>query len=425
MLPPPARASAGDSTAFRLELGQRTDVTNEQYVDYAELFVDSAFVGAERRLASTPERRYGGFVAAGLAGTRDAGATRYRLDSEVLAGERLSTARLAGSWRRETPSGWEWRLDPDAGYRLDRTFERDREEWRAALGGRLRRESPDGAWAGEARARGDLLRVSGSATDLLADRQALALGGALERLGLLGEWRLGYGLAMRAFPDSATRDHLEHEVEAGGRAVLPGGHALAFDARVARRSARAPGPLSRDDFVREEAGVELGWLAAPTWGGAIGCEAEAIQYDRPDSSVYADAQRLRGNVRLHLEPGRGTTLRLEAHVELAWSAAAPEEEYLECAAGPGFEWFGGGAWWDVAPRAGRRWPAHADRGALAGVPGGFDFYEVQVGADQPLGAGLRLRIAAGGRIEEHDDPSLDARSLYVSVEFRWRALGGR
>lgn len=422
--PQGAAAAAGDSTVYHLEIGQRTDITNEQYVDYAELFVDSAFVGAEARLASSPERRYGAFVAAGLAGSGNAGATAFRLESEALIGDVLSTARLGGSWRHETPAGWRWQVDPDAEYRQDQTFDRDREEWRAGLGTRLRRNTADGLWAGELRARGDVLRVSGSATDLLADRQTLSLGSELERIGLLGDLSAAYMIVVRAFPDSASRDHTEHQVEARGRTVLAGGLLVAFDSRLARRQASQPVAISRDEFTAEEAALELGWMPAPAWSATVGLEGEAIQYDRPDSTLYADAQRLRGGLRLQAEPARGATLRLEGVLERTWSRDLPEEEYVEVAGGPGLEWFAAGAWWDVAPRAGRRWRVD-ESGAVLTYASGYEFYELSVGADQPLGRVIRLRLAASGRIEEHDDPSFDARSLYVSAEFRWYLLGGR
>lgn len=418
-----AAADSSDSASFRLEIGQRTDVSNEQFVDYEELFVDSTFAGARTKLAGSPERRYGGLATATLAGTRGAGSTRYRLDTETLLGDRLSSARISGAWRVATPGGWRWQLDPEAEYRRDQTFDRDRRETRVAVGGHLRRASGDGSWAGEARARGDLLEVSGSATEYLADRQSATLGAALERLGLLGDWRAGYAISSRAFPDSTERDHVEHALEADGRTVLLGGTWLAVETRLARRNARRPAATSRDDFARAEASLEFTWLAAPAWGAAFTCEGEAIRYDRPDSTVYADARRLRGTLRWHLEPRRGATFRMEAGLERAWSPAVPEEEYLELGAGPGLEWFGGGAWWEVSPRAGRRWPSHADRDALSGGAIGYEFYELHVAADQPLGSALRARITASGRIEEHDDASLDARGLFVSAELRWRVLG--
>jgi len=163
-------------------------------------------------------------------------------------------------------------------------------------------------------------------------------------------------------------------------------------------------------------------VPAPSWGFTFGTDGEAIQYARPDSALYADARRLRARLGLRLDPRRGANTRIEATAERGWSPALPSEEYRELAGGAGVEWFGSGAWWELFARAGRRAPAGAALGIATGVPDGYRFYELEVGADQPLGAGLRLRVTANGRVEEHDDPSMDARSLYVSVELRWLAI---
>ena len=61
------------------------------------------------------------------------------------------------------------------------------------------------------------MRASGEGSEFLLDRNSAGLSAALDHFGLAGdEWRLGYALTGRVFPDSTERDHVEHGIE--GRA---------------------------------------------------------------------------------------------------------------------------------------------------------------------------------------------------------------
>ena len=48
----------------------------------------------------------------------------------------------------------------------------------------------------------------------------------------------------------------------------------------------------------------------------------------------------------------------------------------------------------------------------------YDFYELDLVADQRLPAALRLRGLLDGRIEHHTEPADDTRSLYFSIDLR-------
>ena len=97
---------------------------------------------------------------------------------------------------------------------------------------------------------------------------------------------------------------------------------------------------------------------------------------------------------------------------------APGERYHEWGVSLDVERSLGRAWWSFSPSAGVR--EYSAIGEVARFSGHSDyrFLELAVLVDQELPLRCRVRLAATARLEKHDDPSQDARSLYFSVDLR-------
>ena len=414
------RAVAADTIGLHAQIGMRADATNESY--YEDGFVDTTFLG--RRLVDTPEERYAGVLSTILAGTRDARVTRYRLQSEVSIGDRLEREYAGLSWRSILGPDWTWWLDPNGEHRRDRTFGRDLEEWRAALGARARRRLADDLTAAELGVRGELLRASGQGSEFHLDRNAVSFSSALDHLGLVGdEWRVGYRLSSRFFPHSTERDHVEHQWEARWKAVVPGGRWLAFDAAATRRVTVRVVPTSRDNFWVGNAAVEGRGDLDGSWGMGAGIEAEVTHYDLEDSTFFFDYQVARGRLGLRYEPRVQWVVEIGPRAEALFARLNPGEEYREWSGVLDLEFLGRGSWWNATPAAG--WREYEDvASAGPGTPplhSSYAFYGLDLTADQQLPAGLRFKAITALRWEYHVDPAQDARSLYASVELS-RAL---
>ena len=99
----------------------------------------------------------------------------------------------------------------------------------------------------------------------------------------------------------------------------------------------------------------------------------------------------------------------------------PAEEYGELGAALEFESFGRGAWWRVAPVAGRRtYRYETRRGHFdpVGLHTNYSFVGLDLLADQALGPRSRLSLLVSGRLERHTDSGDDSRSLYFSLDLR-------
>ncbi|HKQ56449.1 MAG TPA: hypothetical protein VJY35_01160, partial [Candidatus Eisenbacteria bacterium] len=384
-----------------------------------DAFIDTTFLS--RQLVSTPEARYAGVIAFGLDGTRGRRRAAYQIQNELSLGDKLQRDALSLSWRDAIAPGWRIAMTPSLEWRRDRTLGRDQEEWRGAFRGRVRRSFADDANGAELGLSGDVLRTSGVGSEFVPDRNAGRAWLAVDHLGLLGdEWRVGYGLASRVFPDSSVRDHFEHGWEGRVRRIFPGGHALTLETTGQRRQTHLTVASTRDNFWREEGIAEADLRAGDRWAVRVRAEGEALQYDVQDSTVFFDYQVIRGRVALRYESAAHWTLAAGPRVELLTNRLNPGEAYRELGGAVEFEWIGAGALWNVAPAAGRR---TYDEGSDAGLSGGlhspFAFYELESFVDQPLPARLRLRALASLRYESHTDPAQNAGSIYTSVQLRW------
>ncbi len=410
---------ARDTSGFHLEIGARTDITNESY--YEDAFVDTTFLG--RRLVDTPEQRYASVLAAMLTGTRGARAAQYQLQSEVSYGDLLQRGYAGLHWRSPLGPGWSLHLGPSAEYRHDRTFSRKLEEWRAALVGRARKSFDDGLTGAEIGLRGDLLRASGPGADFLLDRNSAGVSAGLDHLGVLGsEWRIAYALTGRSFPDSAERDHLEHLWEGRYRwASSNGGPAVTLEGLGSRRVTMREVPTSRDNFWDAELSLEARLGGTSHWPVVMRVGGERFHYDLEDSTLFFDYDVVRAQAVLRWEPDVHWALSAGPRAEALGADLNPGEGYQEIAAAIAAEYLGAGSWWSVEPVAG--WRDYDETPAAGpGTPplhSSYAFYELNLIADQPLPGRFRLRVLAALRWESHVDAAQDARSVYVTSELRW------
>jgi hypothetical protein len=407
-------AEGPDSLRLRVEIGASSDYTNEVF--YEDTFDSTALTG--RRLVDSPETRYAGVLSTRLTGTRGRRSTRFDLANDLSLGDLLKRDVLSMTMRAEPTSLWTFYGSPRLEYRRDRTFDRDLDEWRGSAGLRARRRLSEGAFA-ELGARGELLRSSGRGSEFILDRQGLTGTAAFEQAPLWGpEWRVEYGLTRRVFPDSSERDHYQHAVDGHLRVDLPGGRPLLVEAGADRRATIEAAPTSRDNFWEERGAVEaeVGLTEALSLRARV--EAEAIQYDLEDSTLFFDYQELRARVGPRLQ--RGTlSLALGPRIEAVFARLDPSEGYQEIAAMAEVESLGSGTWWSVIPIAGWRDYDEPAPGAEAiGVHSSYAFYEIGVMADQAVPGGFRLRLFGNARFESHVDDAEDARSLYFSLDLR-------
>ena len=408
-----------DTLRFLLETGITTDITNEIY--YQDAFVDTTFL--ERRLVGTPEARCAGVVAMALDGTRGGRRASYRIQNELSLGDKLQREALSMIWRDQFGAGWRLMLAPALEWRHDRTLGRDQEEWRGGVRGRVRKSLFSNDNALELGLSGDILRTSGVGSEFMLDRDAASAWLALDHFGLVGnEWRVGYGLANRVFPDSSERDHLEHGWEGRLRHPFPGGHSLTLETNGQRRQTHRIVTVTRDNFWREEAIAEVDLRSPGRWGVRIRIDGEAVQYDVQDSTVFFDYQIARARIAVRHESGERWTLAVGPRVEVLTSQLNRGEAYREIGGAVEFERFGSGSLWNATPAAG--WRAY-DQAADIGLPGAlhssFTFCELDGFVDQRLLDRVRLRALVGLRYEFHTDPTQDAGSIYASFQLRWAA----
>jgi hypothetical protein len=407
-----------DTVGVHAQLGVRVDATNESY--YEDAFIDTTFIG--RRLIGTPETRTAGVLSGAWAGTRHARAQQYRAQTDLSIGDRLEREYAGLSWRA-VGTAWTWLLDPSAEHRRDRTFDRDLEEWRAAMGARAKHPLADELTTLELGLRADLLRTSGSGSEFLPDRQGVTVSSALDHLGLLGdEWRIGYQLAARQFPDSSARDHFEHLWEARWKAI-GAGKWLALEGTATRRVTVHVVPTSRDNFWIGDGSVEGRIDLDGGFGLGARGELEATHYDLEDSTLYFDYQVARSSLLLRWERGTRWALELGPRAEELFSRLEPGEEYRELSGVFDLEYLANASWWNLTPAIG--WRAYQDvSSAGPGTPplhSSYAFYALDLIGDQPLPAGLRFKAIASLRWEYHVDSAQDARSVYASAELT-RAL---
>ncbi len=403
-----------DRPRFRFEVGAGTETSNEMF--FEDSFVDTTFLG--RRLVGTPETRWAALGSLTFEGRRDAGLVRYRLQQDASVGDRLQRGSFSGTVQGPVGVASTWHLAPRLEYRRDQTFGRDVTQWRGDLGARLRRTSDDGAVSSDLGVRTELSHATGSGSEYLPDHWVGRVHAAVEGLPLSGpEWRAGYALASRTFPDSSGRDHLEHAWESRVRLVAPAGHSLGLEVEGERRTTVGGAPTSRDRFLEGRGALAAVLRFGDTWSLAAQGELEVTRYDDQDSSLYFDYRVVRARLGPRVEHG-GWSLTAGPRGEVLSAALAPAEDYREIAAFADLELLPGGAWWSISPAGGWRDYDLVSAPDLPVLHSSYGFAEAAVLADQPLPGRLRLRASGLIRLEWHEDRSQDARSLYFSLELR-------
>ena len=417
--PTPHAAPPGtDLRALRLELGGSTDITNELF--YEDQF-DSTFRVLGRKSIMTPETRYAAVLYAGFEGTRADRATHYDLGGDLSLGDKVQRGTLVADWRGNLSQSWMLRVAPRLEARHDRTFGRDLSEWRGQAASRLQRRLWVSGTAAELGLAGDLVRAAGSGSEFVLDRNAATATVALEHAGDSDDWRLGGALTARSFPDSASRDHRELGLEGRWRHAFEAGDWLTFEAGGLRRRTVEPAPTSRDDLLEGRLALEGEVHTGLSWSLTGDLEGQALNYEFPDSTLYFDQTVLRAGFAPRVSAGPFLSLAAGPRLEALRSPLAPAEEYLDLGGVLEFESFGRGAWWRLVPAAGRRaYRIEAQRGRFdpLGLHTDYTFLQLDVIADQGLGAGWRVRLLVTGRLERHTDPGDDSRSLYFSLDLR-------
>ncbi|MGH3118858.1 MAG: hypothetical protein ACRDQ2_17440, partial [Gaiellales bacterium] len=196
------------------------------------------------------------------------------------------------------------------------------------------------------------------------------------------------------------------------------GHWLTLEAMALRRSPLNLAPTSRDDFWQENAAFEAEVRFGETWSLRGRADGEAFQYRQQDSVLFFDQALLRFQLGPRVQPGLGWSVWAGPRFERLSSALQPAEAYREIGGAAEIGIFLGQSWWSLAPAAGLRDYDDPSGGALPGIHSSFVFTELQAFGDQPIAAGLRLRLFATARFEDHDDSTQDARSLYFSFDVR-------
>lgn len=415
---PAASAQAPDSNFVRFELGANSDVTNERF--YEDTFDDTTFTG--RRLSGAPEYRTAGVAAMDAAGAFPRGG-RFLLRQELTAGDHLLRSYTRVILRGEPGDGWKLSLTPELDARRDRSFGGDRREVRFRPDGRLRVQSLDHTNAWDLLVGGDWLNTSGTSEVTTLDRNAgrAWLRWAHTPLDALWESELAYGADVRAFPDSVNRDHVEQHGGLTLRRLLPGGGAAAFEVQLDRRHTLYDTPSTRDHFwtgrLDANAFVHLhDALTAELW-----LSADGYRYDRADSTVYFDYQTWTVRPAFRWSLAHDWSIRAGPRLEWLRAPLISAERYREVAGVIEVERLHAGDWWSLAPAAG--WRQYERSAATVSLDepdlhSSYLFLEGLAFTDVGLPGSVRLRMSGSARFEQHEDPSQDATSVYLSLDVR-------
>jgi hypothetical protein len=414
--PPPANPPR-DTLLTRLEVGASADYTNEVY--YLDALVDTTFL--KRQRFQTPQARFAGVLLNAVEGTRDQHRTSYSLTNELSYGDLLRRDALWGSWRTRFAPAWYAFVTPGFEYRWDRTLGRDLEEYRGAGSARIRREGGPGGISGELGALGEWVHTAGGDAEFLLDRRVAGAQAALDHLGTGGgEWRLDYIFRARTFPDSAERNHFEHDTELHTRWGLPGASSFTLDAEAVRRVTREPAPTSADNFWLGHATGELVALGFGRWSWPTHVEFEVQRYDVQDSLLYFDYDVFRAQTGPRFSPRPSWSVGLGPRGEWLSAGLNPGETYRELAGVLQFDLIDARSFWTITTALGRRTYQATNllQGDAVSLHSDYSFGELDLFADQALARRWRLRALADVRIESHDESIDNGTSLYFSLDLR-------
>ena len=413
----PGTFAPRDTLVTRLEVGASADYTNEVY--YLDALVDTTFL--QRQRFQTPEARFAGVLLNAVEGSRGQRRTSYSLTNELSYGDLLRRDALWGSWQTRFAPAWYLFVTPGFEYRWDRTLGRNLEEYRGTGSARIRRDGGLGGTSAEVGALGEWLHTTGSDTDFLIDRRVAGVQAALDHLGTgNGDWRIDYVLRARTFPDSAERDHLEHDTELHTRWGMPGASVLTFDAEAVRRVTRVPAPTSADNFWLGHATGDLVAFGAGRWSWPTHVEFEVQRYDVEDSLLYFDYRLLRGLTGPRFELRPTWSVGIGPRAEWLTADLNPGETYRELAGVLQFDALDARSFWTITTALGRRIyeSTNLSEGDAVSLHTDYTFGELDLFADQGLARHWRLRALANVRVESHDESIDNGTSLYFSLDLR-------
>jgi hypothetical protein len=401
----------------RFDVGGTSDVTNERF--YEDTYDDTTFTG--RRLSSSPEYRSAGVGAVDAAGAFLRG-TRYRLRHEGTAGDKLLRSYTRVELRGEPRDGLRLALTPELDMRRDRSFGDDRRELRFRPDGRVRLTSLDHSDVYDLLLGGDWFRSSGTSELVTLDRNAGRAWLRWSHAPMLSNWEteLGYGADARAFPDSTTRDHIEQHGAVTVRLLLPGGHAM-LDAQLDRRSAIHATPSTRDHFWSGRADGTAFVRMHDALTAELWMSAEGYRYDDADTSVYFDYTQLTAHPAFRWALAHDWGVRVGPRFEWMFTPEVPAERYRQVSAVIEAERLHAGDWWSLSPSAGWRQYDHSASTLSLAEPdlhSSYLFVEGELFADVGMPGRTRLRLSGTARYEDHEDPSQNASSVYLSVDVR-------
>ncbi len=411
----PCHASIRDTSFTRIELGGATDITNEQY--FEDTYSDTLFLG--RRLSSTPEVRTGAALSLDHQRAEIGSDWWLRTHLDARLGDKLQRFDAHAQFRSSSERFWRGLIEPSLSLRSDESFGETRREMRSRLAARLSHRTLDEASTFELAGAGELARSQATSADYVLDRDAAELTTTWDHAAPFAatSWRARYTVLARAFPDSASRDHYEHRAEVSLEWIGLGASVSGL-AQVERRMPQFDVYSTRDDYWAGQAELGANWRPGG-WGAIeLALSSEGFRYHLPDSVSYFDYELNRARLAVRRELPRGFAFTAGPLAEWVDAQMAPGERYHEWGLSLDLERSLGGAWWSLCPSAGvRQYPAIAEVAQFSGHSD-YRFLELAVLVDQALPLRCRVRLAATVRLEKHDDPSQDARSLYFSVDLR-------
>ena len=332
---------------------------------------------AER--VDTPETRYAGDPVHAPSRARAGSAgPPYQIQNELSLGDKVQRDAFSMSWHDDPPRDGDGR-DPTLEWRHDRTFDRDQQEWRGSMRGRMRRSFADDATVAEFGAGGDFVRTSGEGSEFLLDRNA---GRRIDRARPSGAARgragdSGTGWLPVCSPTRACVTTRQYGL--GGplaRTRSPRGTPSALEANGLRR----PDHPDRHDSPRQllvgSSPSTATWRARRSMVGATRLEGEALQYDLEDSTVFFDYQIARAAVGDRIE-SEGRWSHRAGPRPRGLRAVDPGEGYREIGGAIELRGLGWRALWSVAPAAG--WRAYDQDPAARGLGrfhSSYAFYEL-------------------------------------------------
>ncbi len=425
--PAGAAPTAPDSAVFRFDAGLGTDWTNQIF--YEQNFDSTAFTG--RTTVQAAETRLVGLALARLLGL--SGRTSYQASNDLRAGPDYVRNFTRGAFQHDLSPRVRVTLDAEHDWRRDDTFESRREDRRLGTIEAVRWRSVDRAWGARVSHRFEAQRTAAGALALVPDfnYQRFALD-ADRALGEAGSVSLGYAYALRAFPDTSSRDYHEHAVSSLAFVPLPGAWSLELWADGGVRDAANDSAVG-DRFHQGGIDARVTARIDDRWEAGVRGEVRGNRYAEPTAAFF-DYVISRWAAFARLRPSVSRAIELRPEIEfartpdfgglpetspLADRLAVAREEYDQIALRAEYEDFRPSGWFGVELGFGRR--DYAERAERPDdVSAHSDFWLVSAGGflDLPVTGKLRARATADLWSELHDLSSDDLHSVFLSAEVR-------